>query len=321
MIWRNYRDYGDYRQCPRTRPTRPPIICKNVVIFDWDDTLLPSYDLQRLGLRPKTKGCLPSTGVLSQEQKERVCSGLKRLEQTVHQLLFTALQHVGCGHVVVVTNAERGWVELSCSRFMPNVMKVLRNCKVVSARSTFEQLYPSSTIEWKRRAIKMVLDEVLDTDIDISRVSIHKTSPRHDEEEKETSSHSIEDRESVESKEYSESTEPMNSTVSSMDTDVHRDQRTYPVVDVLQVLSFGDSLVERQAVFDVTKCITLKENRVKMVKTKSVKLTAGPSIHWLLDELNTIQRSFVQILQHPHDLDFQVFVQQKESVQPSDTAK
>ena len=167
----------------------------------------------------------------------------------------------------------------------------------------------------------MVLDEVLDTDIDISRVSIHKTSPRHDEEEKETSSHSIEDRESVESKEYSESTEPMNSTVSSMDTDVHRDQRTYPVVDVLQVLSFGDSLVERQAVFDVTKCITLKENRVKMVKTKSVKLTAGPSIHWLLDELNTIQRSFVQILQHPHDLDFQVFVQQKESVQPSDTAK
>jgi len=197
----------------------------------------------------------------------------------VYQLLFSALQCVGNGHVVVITNAERGWVELSCSKFMPSVMKLLNlpMVRVISARSTFERQYPSSTIEWKRRAIKLVLDELLSTDIDISRVSSFR-SITYSDSVPEKSSHRI--------------------------IDVIQVPR--PVIDVLQVVSIGDSMVERQAVFDVTKCINFKDNGVKSVRTKSVKLTDAPTIHWLLDELKTIQRTLGQILRTPHDLDYQI---------------
>jgi len=205
------------------------------------------------------------------------------------------LQYVGVGHVIIVTNAERGWVELSCSTFLPNVLKVLRNCKVISARSTFEPYYPQSAIEWKRRAIKMVLDNVLNTDIDITRVSTFKSSKSNEENKVNGRD---EDRDHIDDDDDGKKTK----TKSNADS---------VTVDILQVVSIGDSLVERQAVFDVTKCINFKQNGVKSVKTKSVKLTTAPTIHWLLDELNTIQRTFVQILQHPQDLDYQVVLQQK----------
>ena len=75
-------------------------------------------------------------------------------------------------------------------------------------------------------------------------------------------------------------------------------------------VSFGDSLVERQAVFDVTKFINLKDDAIKCVKTKSVKLLPCPSINQLVDELKTIKQSVGSILSHQYGLDYQVQVGQ-----------
>jgi len=246
------------------------------VIFDWDDTLLPSYDLQHLGLHQKSKTTMHRSKSLTDRKLEAICRALQRLESKVHELLLTALHHADC--VVIVTNAEKGWVELSSSTFMPSIHRLLSRCKVVSARSTFEREYPSATVEWKRRSIKMVLDELLNTEIDIRSVSQFKEDSKGM------------DRESK-----------MGTTKMEMEK-----------VDVLQVISIGDSLVERQAVFDVTKCIDPERNGVGRVRTKSVKLTGTPTIDWLFDELQTVLRSFLLILRHPFDLDYQVFLRERD---------
>ena len=56
------------------------------------------------------------------------------------------------GSVVIITNAETGWVELSCKKFMPRVQPLLANLKILSARSTYEALFPDSPSDWKANA-------------------------------------------------------------------------------------------------------------------------------------------------------------------------
>jgi len=54
--------------------------------------------------------------------------------------------------VVLVTNAERGWIELSCQKFLPTLCPMLENLKLVSARTTYEGLDCPSPLDWKLRA-------------------------------------------------------------------------------------------------------------------------------------------------------------------------
>lgn len=59
-----------------------------------------------------------------------------------------------CGLVVIITNAETGWVELSCRRFLPRCLPLVSSIRVVSARSTFEALHPDSPSDWKVSSIR-----------------------------------------------------------------------------------------------------------------------------------------------------------------------
>ena len=56
--------------------------------------------------------------------------------------------------MVLVTNAERGWIELSCQKFMPTLFPSLENVKVVSARTSYESAETSSPLDWKLRAFE-----------------------------------------------------------------------------------------------------------------------------------------------------------------------
>ena len=42
------------------------------------------------------------------------------------------------GKVVLVTNAECGWIELSCRKWMPSLYPHLEDVRLFSARSTYE---------------------------------------------------------------------------------------------------------------------------------------------------------------------------------------
>lgn len=125
---------------------------ETLFIFDWDDTLLPSSWLQRQGLR------LDDGSKVTQEQKEQ----LDEVANTCSAILCAAKE---CGTVVLVTNAERGWIELSCQKFMPSLGPCLESVKAVSARTSFESRSASSPSEWKVHAF----------DSEIHRVYGHET--------------------------------------------------------------------------------------------------------------------------------------------------
>jgi hypothetical protein len=109
------------------------------IIFDWDDTLLSSSWLAQNGLRLDEPAVVPLEAMAQ----------LEVLQESVISLVQRALVH---GNVIVITNAETGWVELSCKKFMPRVLPLLSKFKVLSARSTFECLYPDSPSDWKVQA-------------------------------------------------------------------------------------------------------------------------------------------------------------------------
>ena len=119
---------------------RPPKH-QTVIIFDWDDTVLPSTWVQCQGLR------LDEGSEVSAWQREQLLEVAKVAIAT----LRLAKQH---GTVVLVTNAERGWIELSCQKFMPTLFPSLENVKVVSARTSYESAETSSPLDWKLRAFE-----------------------------------------------------------------------------------------------------------------------------------------------------------------------
>jgi hypothetical protein len=112
-------------------------VVQSLVIFDWDDTLFPTSWFVN-------QGFLEGDVVLCSDQVAQ----LKRLADTIERTLKTAMSF---GKVVIVTNAQQGWVELSCSNVMPALMSVLEEVGIVSARANHEHDSQDPS-EWKRLA-------------------------------------------------------------------------------------------------------------------------------------------------------------------------
>jgi hypothetical protein len=119
-----------------------------VIIFDWDDTLLPSSWLTAEGLR------LDSPASISTHHMQE----LQVLESAVIRMLKRA---VNFGDVIIITNAETGWVELSSRRFFPRVPQLLRQLgiRILSARSTFESRIPDHPFAWKVAAFDQEISD------------------------------------------------------------------------------------------------------------------------------------------------------------------
>eukprot|EP01138_Halocafeteria_seosinensis_P001500 gb/GECG01001538.1/.p1 GENE.gb/GECG01001538.1/~~gb/GECG01001538.1/.p1 ORF type:complete len:253 (+),score=37.74 gb/GECG01001538.1/:1-759(+) len=112
---------------------------ETIIVFDWDDTLLSSSWLAQHGLRLDDDLTVP----------EEFAVQLNQLGEAVIKTLEKASKY---GEVVIITNAQAGWVERSAERFMPSVLPYIRNLRVLSARSEFESLYPNQPLAWKVEA-------------------------------------------------------------------------------------------------------------------------------------------------------------------------
>jgi hypothetical protein len=119
--------------------------CENLIIFDWDDTLFPTTWMREHGLLEKEAGITP-------QQDEQ----LQALADVVAVTLEAAKRR-GC--VAIVTNAEQGWVEMSCEAIMPSLQSHLEGVRIVSARSRHEKhgLYAPTT--WKCLAFEELVGE------------------------------------------------------------------------------------------------------------------------------------------------------------------
>lgn len=193
-----------------------------VILFDWDDTLCPSSFLSGKGYR------LDSEHVAKEVEQE-----LKELEVSITGVLNAACQY---GEVYIVTNAETGWVQLSAQKFLPGVVPLLSKVTVVSARSTFEQMFPDAPLKWKFYAFQ------------------EKLMPSFN-----------------------------NNKVTK------------------NIISFGDSHVEREAIRAVTRGFP-------NTKTKSIKFAERPSMEQLRRQIDLVINCFAYIHNHEGDLDLQLSI-------------
>jgi hypothetical protein len=123
------------------RSDRPPQH-QCVIIFDWDDTLLCTSYLNVKGDAALT----PS-----------VRKHLESIAQTAQHLIETAMKF---GQTFIITNAMKGWVEYSASKFVPGLKPTLEKIRVISARSEHENMYPGQYQEWKIQAFLNVQKEM-----------------------------------------------------------------------------------------------------------------------------------------------------------------
>lgn len=197
------------------------------IIFDWDDTLLSSSWLASEGLRLDYPAVVPDEAVAQ----------LKVLEASVVKLLLRAME---LGDVHLVTNAETGWIELSAQRFMPAVLPLLPKLKIISARSTFEHLYPNEPHRWKVDAFRRQIGYAFDSRMDDGRMR--------------------------------------------------------------NIISFGDSIHERDALFNVTRTMN-------SVYTKSVKFVERPTMEQLQRQLELVHSCFDYIITYAGELDLMLTIQ------------
>jgi len=131
---------------------RPFTLEETVLIFDWDDTILPSAWVQSQGLR------LDEESKVNEFQRAQ----LSQVANAAMETIRAAKQH---GTVVLVTNAERGWIELSCQKFMPELYPTLENLKLLSARTTYESREVTSPLDWKLCAFNSEIARVFGDDV------------------------------------------------------------------------------------------------------------------------------------------------------------
>lgn len=198
-----------------------------VIIFDWDDTLLSSSWLAGQNFRLDRPAVLPQPAV-------------KQLALLAESMVKVLRLAKASGQVVIITNAETGWVELSAKRFVPQVLEELKDVRIISARSTYEAEFPDSPKKWKLAAFHREIHDAVDD------MGPHFAPPC--------------------------------------------------------VISFGDSIHERDAVHEV--CEPLKSTL-----TKSIKFVERPSIEQLHRELELVCRCFSFIVDSEDPLDLMLTIQ------------
>ena len=124
---------------------------KPLIIFDYDDTILPTSFLNRRGLK------LASNDDKADEL-DSVRSVLDEYSVVVNKTLTMARR---IGHVLIVTNAEDRWISLTVKKFLPKSADLVEQFQHISARSMFEPTGLFTPISWKQSAFRMVVEEYL----------------------------------------------------------------------------------------------------------------------------------------------------------------
>ena len=119
-----------------------PIKFNSIIIFDYDDILLPTSFLKR------GKNIYEEIE-LSSPEKEK----MKELEDLVFELLNDATEK---GTVYIITNAKKDWVEYSSKKFYPKIIPVLDKVEIIYAREKYEKIYPGDSRQWKIEAFLMI---------------------------------------------------------------------------------------------------------------------------------------------------------------------
>ena len=130
-------------------PSQSPV--ESVIFFDWDDTLCPSTWIKLN--RPKLDYFKPCP------DDPRYTIPLHELAIAVCSLLRIAADH---GRIVIVTNAQLGWVKTSCANFLPDVADTISelDIQVIYSRGQGNPADVSVPTKWKHDAFQAALSDL-----------------------------------------------------------------------------------------------------------------------------------------------------------------
>ena len=129
-------------------PNNKPKSHNSLIIFDWDDTLLPTTFLTQ-------GGAYNENMILTDSEKKKI----EKLEKSALNLLNISISK---GDVYIITNAGLGWVEFSAKKYYPKIYEILPKIKIISARCQWENVFPNDTKKWKIQTF-LSLQKELDT--------------------------------------------------------------------------------------------------------------------------------------------------------------
>ena len=127
-------------------PNNKPKTHNSLIIFDWDDTLLPTTFL--------ASGGVFNENLICEEKNQKK---LEKLAKSVEILLNMAILK---GDVYIITNADLKWVEFSSKKIYPNVVNILNKIKIISARGEWEKNFPGDSRSWKIQAFLSLANEL-----------------------------------------------------------------------------------------------------------------------------------------------------------------
>jgi hypothetical protein len=220
----------------------------------------------------------------------------------MHSPIFAS---VTSPQVLIITNSDEGWVNYSAERFLPNLIPVLKNYRVISARTRYENFYPSQPLCWKAAAFAHEVNEHF--------CSLEEASTMLERECSRVSTDSVPDIDmvsagddsslsetSISSAEYSpgaddvlgfpKSNQALSSPYASTPAIVRRIRR--------EIISFGDSMEERTAVKIVSDQLS--------AQPKSVMFISNPTPSQIIGQLTMLTHHMNFVCEHSQDLDLEI---------------
>ena len=105
-----------------------------IFIFDWDDTLFFTTHLN------------PSKNNIFFYESKTEKRFMNTIEYYVVEILKKALSK---GKVLIITNSGDGWVHACAKFYYPNLLPILDQINIISARELYQDKFPNEPITWK----------------------------------------------------------------------------------------------------------------------------------------------------------------------------
>ena len=210
--------------------------------------------------------------------------------------------------MIIITNSDEGWVKYSAERYLPGLLPILKNYRIVSARTRYEKFYPNQPLCWKAAAFAHEANEhfwevedaaaLLDRECANNNNNIKGDLPEMDLVS--TDDSSMGSLSSTESPEWNNGHSHHHPSSNLIKHDV------YPMITYKQreIISFGDSMEERTAVKIVSDQLSSTP--------KSVMFLSNPTPTQIIGQLSMLTRHMGFVCENARDLDLEISSRQAE---------
>ena len=198
--------------------------------------------------------------------------------------------------MIIITNADDGWVKFSAERYVPQILPVIAKYRVVSARTGYERFYPGQPLCWKAAAFAHEVNERYE--------SVKKLVETDDDFNSRSSCVSMEgtDVSSISSSEEDSSMEMDVEDRFDSNDNKSNNVRVRGLPHRREIISFGDSLEERTAVRIVAGQLD--------AVPKSVMFVSNPDPLQIIGQLHMLTKHMKFVCDNHKSLDLEISAEQ-----------